>query len=77
MIESYRFRNEGALVVLQVIEREESGMYGRTSTAWRDAKTEDLLEVAWLIGRVRRVTDEFEQRLSGLEQSIRMPLMDK
>lgn len=50
MISNYRFRNEGALVVLQVAEESNRSMYDTYRTAsWRDAKTEDLLDVAALI----------------------------
>jgi len=48
---AYRFRNEGALVVLQVSVKNEnpgSGYYD-IAPRWRDAATEDLLDVARLM----------------------------
>lgn len=49
-IESYRFRNEDALVVLQVLERDQPSPYSHVRDAkWRDALTQDLLDVARLI----------------------------
>ena len=49
-IESYRFRNEGELVILQVCERTRKGPYDSyDKVEWRDAKTQDLLDVARLI----------------------------
>lgn len=44
-VEAIRFRADQAGVILQVLEREEGPYYDR-APKWRDAKVEDLLEVA-------------------------------
>lgn len=47
-ISDIRFRNENELVILQVLTYESN--YGSLGTSkWRDAKTEDLLDVASVI----------------------------
>lgn len=47
-IEAIRFRAEGELIVLQVLDRaERTGHYSyEASGTWRDAKVEDLLSAA-------------------------------
>jgi len=51
-IEAIRFRTEGALMVLQVLERSEDRIYGGSLGAtWRDAKVEDMLDVARVMWR--------------------------
>jgi hypothetical protein len=46
-IAAIRFRNEGALVVLEVlVGGEYDGFSSRRDATWRDAVTGDLLEVA-------------------------------
>ena len=52
-ITSYRFRADGEVVVLQVEEEKQSGYsYKDVPTrSWRDAKVEDLMDVAALIHR--------------------------
>lgn len=50
----FRFRNEGALVVLQIYEPPKLGQYmADREGKWRDAKTEDLLDVARMISPER------------------------
>jgi hypothetical protein len=50
MIQNIRYRVEGELVVLQVLEIEEADIYSsRRNVAWRDAKVEDLLDVPGFI----------------------------
>jgi hypothetical protein len=50
MILDYRFRNEDGLVVLQVCEQDDYDRFSyNNKAAWRDAKTEDLLNVADLM----------------------------
>lgn len=52
--EAFRFRVEGALVVLQVLESSESNPYfSECNRTWRDAKVTDLLDVASLISLKR------------------------
>lgn len=48
-INDYRFRNEGALLVLQVLDCGADFSFGKRHGTWRDAKTQDLLDVAELI----------------------------
>ena len=61
-----RYRTEGDLVVLQVETRSDSNYYGdRQTTTWRDAKVEDLLEVAAFV----RGVNELEKRICRLEAS--------
>jgi len=64
-IEAIRFRVEGALVVLQVFEREKENQYsyGRDGT-WRDAKPEDLLDVA------RFCSTGLDRRIEHLERNV-------
>lgn len=47
-IDSVRFRSEGGLIVLQVLEATERGApyHNDRTAAWRDAKVEDLLNVS-------------------------------
>ena len=45
-IESIRFRTEGNLVVLQVLDLGKRSLYDIEKAEWRDAKVEDLLDVA-------------------------------
>ena len=63
---NFRFRNEGALVVLQVQEpgKVGRGPYGYDADrepVWRDAKTEDLLDVAKLVAP--RIVQERSDKL--------------
>ena len=59
-IENVRFRTEGALVVLQVCERKLYSNYDREPT-WRDAKVEDLLEVAGFFCPHGNMVNEFRE----------------
>lgn len=49
MTGEFRFRNEGDLLVLQVLKQEYVQNFGclggETKEKWRDAKTEDLLNI--------------------------------
>ena len=47
-INDIRFRAEGAFMVLQVnvSERDDYFSHGRTTSKWRDATVEDMLDVA-------------------------------
>jgi len=45
-IRSLRFRNEGALVVLQVLQENDQDHFSHRSAQWRDAATTDLLDAA-------------------------------
>lgn len=59
----YRFRNEGDLLVLQVEETTyDDRFYGSSSekTVWRDAKTEDLLNVRFCKDRDIKFNDPVE-----------------
>lgn len=58
---SIRFRSEGALVVLQVSELENTqyGSYQR-EPKWRDAKVEDLIEAARFIGDPQRLNERIQ-----------------
>ena len=38
----YRFRTEGDLLVLQVMERDDHGVYGYRNATWRDATVKDI-----------------------------------
>ncbi len=49
-IESFRFRSEGELVVLQVKQMPDRGAYEwEREGTWRDAKVTDLIDIADLI----------------------------
>jgi hypothetical protein len=48
-ITSMRFRNEGEFIVLQVSEYERDCYGAASKEKWRDAKTEDLLDIATVI----------------------------
>ena len=51
-INDFRFRDSAGLVVLQVLEnKSDSYGYSSNKSDWRDAKVEDLLDVADLIRR--------------------------
>jgi len=68
-----RFRMEGALCVLQVLEEKCSEYYApNTQSTWRDADATDLLEVAkFTTGGDRdlgKTVDDLYRRLSRLEQ---------
>lgn len=55
-ITNYRFRADDGKVVLQVCEYgDQFTIYNRSGPTWRDAKVEDLLEVAALIRRGSQV----------------------
>jgi len=66
-----RFRTEDELVALQVETRSDSDYYGdQQSTLWRDAKVEDLLEVAAFVcnlqlleSRIKQLEADFMQRV--------------
>jgi hypothetical protein len=50
-----RFRNEGLFVVLQVCEKNDYNCYQNyNNEKWRDAKTEDLLEVSNIINKIQK-----------------------
>lgn len=50
MIQNIRYRVEGELVVLQVLEIGETDIYSsRSKPEWRDAKVSDLLDVPGFI----------------------------
>lgn len=62
-IEAIRFRAAEAGVILQVLERTEaprSAYYSDSVAIWRDAKVEDLLEVARFTTNAQRHT-QFDQ----------------
>jgi hypothetical protein len=64
-VNDIRFRNEGALVVLEVYRPgNQSGYFDERQGKWEDAKTSDLLEVAKLIEPASR------QRLDLLERQV-------
>jgi hypothetical protein len=66
-ITAIRFRAAEAGVILQVLETKERGLYeSRDSAEWRDAKVEDLLEVA----RYTRAYDALDGLISGLQNSV-------
>lgn len=74
-IQGIRFRTEGSLVVLQVLEYTEStrSYYGSNdaSSSWRDAKVEDMLTVARYTfdpGRLEPRIDALERRMIECEQ---------
>lgn len=68
-IDGIRFRAEGALLVLQVAERDDRysdyASYGRNTPTWRDATTQDMLHVARHIQQ-----DGLADRLKSLEASV-------
>ena len=63
MIVDYRYRAQDALVVLQVKEETEGSWPDhQRKVGWRDAKTEDLLNVAALVNRLPEAQTEYELR---------------
>jgi hypothetical protein len=65
-IESIRFRVSESLVVLQVFDRQADNQYSyKRDGTWRDAKAEDLLEVA------RFCSTDTDRRIASLEEQIR------
>ena len=56
-INDFRFRAEGDLVVLQVEAAKRSYSGSWSDYEWRDAKVQDLLDVAHLI-RMKGMTDK-------------------
>lgn len=63
MITGIRFRNEGELLVLQVLDSDIFTLSTPHKT-WRDAKTTDLLEVSAHTSR------DVDSRLSEMERHI-------
>ena len=61
-ITDIRFRAEDNKLVLQVQEQEERSGYGYFTSAWRDAKVEDLLDVApfMRVGMLKRLEYDIE-----------------
>lgn len=61
-IDAIRFRMEGDLCVLQVLEAEDNNGYGhfQRSAEWRDAKATDLLVVAKFTSDYRSLRDRVE-----------------
>lgn len=66
MISNYRFRNAGVLVVLQVYEPDSWASASNNYSKWRDAKTEDLLDVASLIRGNRQI--DVAKILGGVDE---------
>jgi hypothetical protein len=71
-IEGIRFRMEGELCVLQVLERQESRYGCDQVPAWRDAKATDLLEVSRFctnrdsLTRLEGTVNSLEYRMGNL-----------
>lgn len=65
-IEAIRFRASEVGVILQVLERTNSPYYSERDSKWRDAKVEDLLEVA----RYTRAHDALDGLISGLQSTV-------
>jgi K+-sensing histidine kinase KdpD len=66
-IDAIRYRAEGAMVVLQVLESFERSQYEyRDKTEWRDATVEDLLQVA----RYTRAHDALDRDISSLRAMV-------
>lgn len=62
MIVDYRYRAQDALVVLQVLDDREDFASFHNPGKWRDAKVEDLLNVAALVNRLPEAQTEHELR---------------
>lgn len=65
-IEAIRFRAGEAGVILQVLESRKDTTYYHERGEWRDAKVEDLLEVA----RYTLSYDALDNLISGLQNSV-------
>lgn len=65
-IEAIRFRAGEAGVILQVLETRNNTAYYGERGEWRDAKVEDLLEVA----RYTRSYDALDNLISGLQNQV-------
>lgn len=66
-IDKIRFRVNGEAVVLQVLEVSPRGIYECADKAeWRDAKVEDLLEVA----RYTRAYDALDKNIDSLTNTV-------
>ena len=68
MIYNIRFRTEGQLLVLQLLEMTKETTYGNPKQTWRDATVEDLLEVASYMERQfsGRLTKEIKSIMENL-----------
>jgi predicted DNA binding protein len=69
-IYAIRFRMEGELCVLQVLEADDNNGYGhyQRSASWRDAKATDLLVVAKFTSDYRELHDRVEGLCGQIDQ---------